>query len=615
MSASSTALRLDVVAAYGTAWDEDRVKRFRTGVSAVVERVERNIRAEHQSVQLRPRCVTSEQARVLGDEGAICAVVVLDVTECDEWLAFFAGRLQGARVPFVLVCRADSEGAARRMGLHSLDVVTYKSMDELFQVNSVLEQELLRAMPESRIQEELVYGFWFPRETSTIWVVCAQIQEPGEFADHSSPDYTYLDNLGDTDALLEVMVFLSQYYPKATIAQFSSDDLPEGHTSGNLVILGGPGSDEISNKLCAEMMGAMHSSVKYSSDCEQMTITMATGETVELRAEYRTNGKGTDRPSQLGLRKDQGYFARFDNPLNANAGVVLINGIHTTGVLGAARVFSERREALQNFHAVRASGANPTRFECYFEVPVLNGQVRVPIVDQRNICTLGRTDGAVASTAASAQSCEPIAGGGASVSVLFIAGDRGGPQASQLQIPNEYHAIQEALRACEHRKVIGLANPILGATRGRLAEAYRERPSVVHFAGHGNDRSLSIIEDHGQSSYVIPLDADQLCEMLETMRDRVLLCVLNTCASEGLARRLAKARVVDCAIGWPAKVTDSAAIPFSRALYAALGDGRSIADAMGVARVACGAACEPVLVAADGTDLNTYVLVTERKER
>src|SRR5437867_6410733 len=78
-----------------------------------------------------------------------------------------------------------------------------------------------------------------------------------------------------------------------------------------------------------------------------------------------------------------------------------------------------------------------------------------------------------------------------SATVLFIAGDRGGSQVNQLQIPTEYHEIQTALRGSEYRGVIALANPILGATRERLAEAYRERPTIVHFAGHGNDRSLS----------------------------------------------------------------------------------------------------------------------------
>lgn len=607
MSASSSTLRLDVVAAHGTAWDGARIERFRSGVSAVVERVEHGIRAEHASVRLRPRCVTSEQASVFGESGVItCAVAVVDITECDQPLALFVGRLQGSRVPYIAVCRADAEESARRIGLSSPNLLAYKSMDELFHVDSVLQQELLRAVPQSRIHEELIYKFWFQRGTSTIWVVCPQIHEPGEFATRSSPDYTYLDNLGDTDALLELMVFLSQYYPSATIERFSSGDLPQGHTSSNLVVIGGPGSaGEITNQICREMMGAISSRAAYSSDCEQMTVTVPTGATVELRAEYRTGGQNSDDQRQLGLSKDHGYFARFENPLNANAQVLLINGIHTAGVLGAARAFSERREALRNFHAVLSSGATPTNFECHFEVPVLNGQVRVPVIDPRNIFTAGRVDGVAASIPIERRAAK--SDGRSSVKILFVAGDRGGAQVCQVQIPKEYDAIQSALRACEHRDLIALTNPILGATREKLAEAYRDRPAVIHFAGHGNDRSLSIIEDHGILANETPLDAEQLSGMLRTMQNRVRLCVLNACASEGLARRVAEARVVDCAIGWPAKVSDSAAIAFSRALYAALGDGRTIADALDVAKVACGSA-EPVLVVAEGCHSDALVV-------
>ena len=122
MSASFSTLRLDVVAAHGAAWDGGQVGRFRSGVSAVVERMERNIRAEHPSVQLRARCVTSEQACALGDEGVTCAVAVLDVTECDEQLTLYAGRLQGARVPFIVVCRVDAEEPAQPISLRSPDV-------------------------------------------------------------------------------------------------------------------------------------------------------------------------------------------------------------------------------------------------------------------------------------------------------------------------------------------------------------------------------------------------------------------------------------------------------------------------------------------------------------
>ncbi len=202
----------------------------------------------------------------------------------------------------------------------------------------------------------------------------------------------------------------------------------------------------------------------------------------------------------------------------------------------------------------------------------------------------------------------PVAEGRSSVRVLFIAGDRGGSQHSQLQIPREYHAIQSALRACEHRDVIALANPILAATRERLAEAYRERPAVVHFAGHGNDRSLSIIEDHRLLANETPLDTDHLCDLLRTMQVRVRLCVLNACMSVDLAQRLVDEGAVDFAVGWPAEVSDSAAIAFSTGLYGALGDGRSIGDAVSIGRVACGIGNKPVLVAADHSDTDVLVV-------
>ena len=609
MSASSDTLRFEVVAACSSSWDTTTVGRFRDGISNVVERVEESLRAEYPSVKLRPRCVAAAESYALRGDGVTCAVAVLDVTKCDERLILFAGRLEGARVPCIVVCKKDSEAAARRLGLSNANLVAYSSMEELFIENSALQQALLRAVPQALIHEELVYRFWFPRETSTIWVVCPQIHDPGEFATRSNPDYTYLDNLGDTDALLEVMVFLSRYYPNATIERFSSGDLPDGHTGGNLVVVGGPGSSgEISNEICREMMSEMHSRVSYSSDCEQMTVDRGDGQPVELRAQYRTEGRDSESQETLGLRRDHGYFARSRNPLNENATVVLINGIHTAGVLGAASAFGERREALRNYLAVLASGAETVRFECYFDVQVLNGRVKVPTVDRHKILSLGRTERDATGTQTAPRQRVATAEIGNSVRVLFIAGDRGGSHVNQLKIPNEYHEIQAALRGCKYRDVIALANPILAATRLRLAEAHRERPAIVHFAGHGNDRSLSIIEDRGLLANEVPLSADQLCEVMRTMENQVRLCVLNACESADLAQRLVQERIVDHAVGWPARVSDSAAVAFSRALYGALGDGRSIADAVKVAIVACEPEYVPVFVEGEGGDSTAFLV-------
>jgi len=598
MSTASSTLRLDVIAAFGAAWSQERINQFCSGLSATVVKVGKKIRDEHPSIHLSLQCISSKEVSAVEAESMICAVAVLDISDCDIPLALFAGRLQGSGVPSIMVCRSDSKESASRMGVSTANLVTYESMDDLFLSDSLLQQELLRAVSHARIHEELVYEFWFPRETSTVWVVCPQIDEPGEFADRSSADYTYLDNLGDTDALLEVMVFLSQYYPNATIERFSSDDLPQGHTSSNLVVIGGPGSTEIRNEVCRDMMSGMHSHVAYSPDCEQMTVTRTAGETIDLSAEYRGNGEEGDRQTARGLRTDWGYFARFHNPLNENATVVLINGIHTAGVLGAVRVFSQRREASRNFDVVlAASGIAPGSFECYFEVPVLNGQVKVPSVKPNNIFALDHGELPVTLTPQSTGAERRL-----SVRILFIAGDRGGSQINQIQSPKEYHVIQDSLHACKYRDVIALANPIFAATRERLALAYRERPTVVHFAGHGDERSLSIIEDFGVLANQTPLDQSQLCEFIRTIKDHVRLCILNACGSANLAQQLVAESLVKFAVGWSAKVSDSEAIAFSRALYSALGDGRSISDAVSVARVASGTGNEPLLIVREHSD-------------
>src|SRR5438093_9153383 len=145
--------------------------------------------------------------------------------------------------------------------------------------------------------------------------------------------------------------------------------------------------------------------------------------------------------------------------MNENATVVLINGIHTAGVLGAARTFGGRREALRNFHATAAAGVSNTGFECHFEVPALNGDVRVPIVESGNVLSLGVAKEATMAVQASVSQRTTTAADAGSATVLFIAGDRGGSQVNQLQIPTEYHEIQTALRGSEYRGVIALANP------------------------------------------------------------------------------------------------------------------------------------------------------------
>lgn len=594
MNAGTDALRLVVLAVHGVGWDKRAVDGFRHGVTKVVARVEQRLREKHPAVEVDAKFLNSEEAGEVRDWRSVCTMAVLDTSEIDEKLALQAGRLEGARVPAIVVADVESEDFARGLNWGVPEPVLYRSMNDLFESGSPFETELFRAVPEARIQEELIFRFWFARGTSTIWVVCPQDHHPSEYAGRASPDYTYMDNLGDQDALLELMVFLSRHYPNATIAHFSSGDLPAGHTSGNLVVVGGPGStSDIGNSVCKEMMEAIDSRVSYSNDCERMTVTTRKGASLELTAEYR-GGASSDTTMQPRIREDIGYFARFPNPLNKESTVVLVNGIHTTGVLGAARAFGERRDALPNFHKVLRSGAISTGFECHFKVRVLSGNVRVPSLEVDDVFPASAI---INDTPRREERLTKETARRNSITILFIAGDRGGSQQNQIQIPNEYHAIQEALHASEHRDSISLGPPILAATRGRLAHMYRHRPKIVHFAGHGNERSLSIIEDHQLLANETPLSVEEFVAVLRAVEEDVVLCVLNACESEGFARGLVVAGVVEYAVGWPNNVSDSTAITFSRALYGALGDGQTMRDAFDVAKAASAPYAVPVLVA------------------
>ena len=579
------ALQLVVVVLHSAGWDARAIDGFCHGMTEVVNHVEQRLRKNHPTIEVQTKFVNSEEACNVQEWQSGCTIAVLDASGIDRDLALCAGRLQGARVPLILVGDADSQSVVDRLNWGFSSSVLYRSMAELFQSGSTFEAELFRAIPGARIREELIYRFWFPRGTSTIWVVCPQDHNPSEYADRSNPDYTYLDNLGDQDALLELMVFLSRHYPRATIQHFNSGDLPDGHTSGNLVVLGGPGSSEIGNSVCAEMMEAIKSRVSYSEDCEQMTVITDQGKPMKLRAEYHSD-KPSGAVAHRRIRKDVGYFARFPNPLNGESTVILVNGIHTTGVLGAAKVFSERSEALSNFHTVLRAGESPAGFECYFKVPVLSGNVRVPLVEVGHVFRTSSN----ANDSATRQEQSLFAreaGNRNSVRILFIAGDRGGTQLNQIQMPKEFHAIQQALRASEHRSSISLTDPILAATRERLAQAYVHRPKVVHFAGHGDERSLSIIEDHHVLANEMNLNSEEFGNMLKAIEEEVVLCVLNACDSKELARDLKDAGVVEHAIGWSNEVSDSTAIKFSAALYRALGDGRTVRDAFDISRSAC----------------------------
>ena len=168
----------------------------------------------------------------------------------------------------------------------------------------------------------------------------------------------------------------------------------------------------------------------------------------------------------------------------------------------------------------------------------------------------------------------------AKVTILFIQATP--PDQVSLDTGEEQRSLDAALRNALKGDVFDWR--ILPAARAidLLPGLRRHRPHVVHFAGHGaGDSELILNTPGGGGSH--PLTAESLAETLRVYQAEadppVRLAVLAGCDTAEAARLLAEH--VDCAVGMAAKVSDEAiAQLFTPALYAALGDGRSVGNAV-----------------------------------
>jgi hypothetical protein len=107
----------------------------------------------------------------------------------------------------------------------------------------------------------------------------------------------------------------------------------------------------------------------------------------------------------------------------------------------------------------------------------------------------------------------------------------------------------------------------------------RFKPHIVHFSGHGTDKSEIILENRFGLSH--PISPDSLSLLFRTLRDNIRVVVLNTCYSEDQAQAIADH--IDCVIGMTSLIDDDSAIHFSKAFYRALAYGRDIKTAFDLA--------------------------------
>jgi hypothetical protein len=169
------------------------------------------------------------------------------------------------------------------------------------------------------------------------------------------------------------------------------------------------------------------------------------------------------------------------------------------------------------------------------------------------------------------------------VRIQFIGGDRGGATRPQLMLPREWKAIRDAISQGKYRDGFAFADAVHAASIDDLIACHRFHPGIVHFAGHGDARSLILVEDRDLIAEQRTLDSGQLVTLFRNYPTRVKLVFFNVCHSSGLARGLAESGVVDLAIGLPGQLADDPAIAFATTFYRQISEGLTVRQAFEMA--------------------------------
>jgi hypothetical protein len=156
--------------------------------------------------------------------------------------------------------------------------------------------------------------------------------------------------------------------------------------------------------------------------------------------------------------------------------------------------------------------------------------------------------------------------------ILFLSANPEG--GGGLALDKEVREIEEGLQRAKQREQFDV--------RSKWAVRYKDlrralmdyRPHIVHFAGHGEEKSL-VVEGHlGLAEHVY---TTVLAGLFEQCSDHVECVILNACYSAEHADAISEH--INYVIGMPEKINDTAAIEFAVGFYDALGNGKCVEEA------------------------------------
>jgi len=360
------------------------IEKFRTNIKLLISQAENLVRKEYQDFEIEATFVFNDLFSGLPQqiESKIRSshLGIVDITENKPNIFFEYGLLRGLNIPVLMIKTTESMSTFPiPADIKDRLPIVYENFDKLIEVcvNNLADVFKIIIHNDS-LANIYLNKIWFPSNVKTIHVITSTESEKRiQFAAPESDNYMLLESLGDKDSLLSVVTFLNRNYRNINTPMYAADNF-SGSLEDNIIVIGGPGEEEgDENRICKLFTEKMQVKITYSEDCEKL---LYEGQ------EYVAKKQGNK------TIMDFGYFARFPNPFNPRSSVVLVHGIHTFGVLGAAKAFSDHPSAQANIRKVmkkfNLDDIKQASFECFFPVDVLEQSVVCPEINEDNILPL-----------------------------------------------------------------------------------------------------------------------------------------------------------------------------------------------------------------------------------
>jgi len=166
--------------------------------------------------------------------------------------------------------------------------------------------------------------------------------------------------------------------------------------------------------------------------------------------------------------------------------------------------------------------------------------------------------------------------------LLYLAANP--PGTGPLSLSEECAEIQRELAMSPHRDDLRFESRWAVSVDALMRHLLELDPAVIHLSSHGIGQTGLVLQ--GEAGQWQPVPARALAMIIEATAPNARVLVLNACYSADQADALCA--TVDCVIGMAGAIGDTAARAFAARFYGALGNRRSIGNAVaqGIAALA-----------------------------